>query len=314
MDSPARFAALPHLLAPELLAALLEEMDGGIYIVDGERRILYWNRGAEKITGYLAQQVIGRPCQSDLLMHCDLEGKVLCGSGCPLAGVIEDGAPREVTVYLRHRDGHRLPVHVRARPLRDSQGHIVGVLELFEPAVAPGRGRLRLETEPPAPVTREYAEWELAHALAALRRFGHRAAWVGVELDHAGEWEHRFGPGFLEAAMLRVAETLDANLGSRDLLVRWSRTGFRILLSQPEPLQAAEVGRKLTMLVRASTVPWWGDACTVTVSVAAAEATDEDSVESLEGKVRELLKLCQVHGGDCAEPHLDRPTPFRIVP
>lgn len=314
MDSPARLAALPHLLAPELLAALLEELDEGIYIVDGERRILYWNRGAEKITGYLAQEVIGRTCQSDLLMHCDLEGKVLCGSGCPLAGVIEDGAPREVTVYLRHRDGHRLPVHVRARPLRDSQDHIVGALELFEPAVAPGRGRLRFEIEPPAPVRREYAEWELAHALATLRRFGHRAAWMGVELDHAGEWEHRFGPGFLEAAMLRVAETLDANLGSRDLLVRWGRTGFRILLSPPEPLQAAEVGRKLTTLVRASTVPWWGDACTVTVSVAAAEATDEDTVESLEGKVQELLKLCQARGGDCAEPRLHRPGQFQIVP
>lgn len=314
MDSPARFAALPDLLAPELLAALLEELDEGIYIVDRERRILYWNRGAEKITGYLAQEVIGRTCQSELLMHCDLEGNVLCGSGCPLAGVIEDGAPREVTVFLRHRDGHRLPVHVRARPLRDSQGHIAGALELFEPAVAPGRGRLTPEIEPPAPIPREYAEWELAHALATRQRFGHPAAWMGIELDHAAEWEQRFGPGFLDAAMLRVAETLDANLGSRDLLVRWGRTGFRILLSQPEPLQAAEVGQKLTTLVRASTVPWWGDACAVTVSAAAAEATDEDTVESLEGRVQELLKRCQVRGGDCAEPRLHRPSQFRIVP
>jgi len=313
MDCPPRPTAPPEILAPELLAALLEEIDEGIYVVDRERRILYWNHGAEKITGYLAQEVTGRACQSDLLMHCDVEGNILCGSGCPLAEVIEDGAPRAVTVFLRHRDGHRLPVRVRARALRDARGRIMGALELFETAVAPGRGRVSPEAEVAGPATREYAEWELAHALATQRRFGHRVAWMGVELDHAAEWEQRFGPGFLEAAVLRIFETLDANLGSRDLLARWSRTGFRVLVGQAEPVRLAELGQKLAMLVRASTVPWWGDSCTVTVSVAAAVADEDDTVESLERKVQELLERCRMRGGDGAEPRRERPGGLRIL-
>jgi PAS domain S-box-containing protein len=306
MDSPPRPAAPPEILTPELLAALLEEIDEGIYVVDRERRILYWNHGAEQITGYLAQEVTGRACQSDLLMHCDAEGNVLCGSGCPLAGVMEDGAPREVMVFLRHRDGHRLPVRVRARPLRDAEGRIVGALELFGPVA--------LERERPGAVTREFAEWELAHALATQRRFGHAVAWMGIELDHAAEWEHRFGPGFVEAAMLRIAETLEANLDARDRLVRWSRTAFRVLLRDAGLVSLAELGQRLAMLVRASSVPWWGDACTVTVSVAAAPAGEQETVESLEGKVSELLAQCRARGGDCAEPRLSRPGGLRILP
>lgn len=306
MDSPPRPLAPPEMLAPELLAALLEEIDEGIYVVDRERRILYWNRGAEQITGYLAHEVTSRACQSDLLMHCDVEGNVLCGSACPLAGVIEDGAPRQVTVFLRHRDGHRLPVRVRARPLRDAEGRIIGAIELFGPAL--------LDRQRAGAVTRELAEWELEHALATERRFGHPAVWMGIELDDAPEWEHRFGPGFIEAAMLRIAETLEAALGPRALLVRWSRTGFRVLLGQAEALQAAELGQRLAMLVHASSVPWWGDPCTVTVSVAAAAAGEQETAESLERRVCELLERCRARGGDCVEPRRERPGGLRILP
>ena len=30
---------------------LLDNLSDGVYFVDGERRITYWNKGAERITG-----------------------------------------------------------------------------------------------------------------------------------------------------------------------------------------------------------------------------------------------------------------------
>jgi len=45
---------------------------------------------------------------------------------------MRDGQPREAAVYLRHRAGHRVPVYVRAIPLRDPVGAIVGAAEIFE--------------------------------------------------------------------------------------------------------------------------------------------------------------------------------------
>ena len=43
----------------DLYRALLDHLDEGLYMVDLDRRILYWNRGAERISGYLAHEVAG---------------------------------------------------------------------------------------------------------------------------------------------------------------------------------------------------------------------------------------------------------------
>lgn len=56
----------------------------------------------------------------------------MCGDACPLIDCMRDGQPREAAVYLRHRAGHRVPVCVRAIPLRDAVGTIVGAAEIFE--------------------------------------------------------------------------------------------------------------------------------------------------------------------------------------
>jgi PAS domain-containing protein len=113
----------------ELHKALLDHLDAGIYMVDRNRRILYWNRGAEQISGYLAQDVAGHFCQGDLLMHCDAAGRGICGKGCPLSSVMFDGMSREHVFFLRHRHGHRIPVQVRARAIYDSAGAIIGAVE-----------------------------------------------------------------------------------------------------------------------------------------------------------------------------------------
>src|ERR1051325_10182479 len=79
----------------ELYQTLVGHLEEGIYMVDRNRVIHYWNNGAEKITGYRAHEVIGRRCDGDLLMHRDCEGSVLCGAACPLSRVMLDGRPHE---------------------------------------------------------------------------------------------------------------------------------------------------------------------------------------------------------------------------
>jgi PAS domain S-box-containing protein len=293
------------MLEAGLLAALLEQIDEGLYLVDGERRIVYWNRGAERITGYLAQEVVGRRCQSDLLVHCDSGGAPLCGTGCPLAAVMEDGQARQAEVFLRHRDGHRLPVRIRGHALRDAAGRIVGAVELFALNVAPGRrdrqpgpaggDERRIAVAAP----REFGEWQLNHALETLRRFGIPAGWIALELNHAAEWRRRFGPGFLEAALCLIAETVDANLGSRDLLVCWGPGELRALIDHASPAELPALAGKLAALVGASTLDWWGDPRCVTVSTAAVMASEQDTLESLERRVRSQLERARLSASPC---------------
>src|SRR5512138_459514 len=92
---------------------LLDNLYDGVYFVDRDRRITFWNKGAERLTGFSKQEADGRSCHDNFLTHIDENGRHLCLSGCPLAETIQDGRQRECDLFLHHKDGHRLPVSIR---------------------------------------------------------------------------------------------------------------------------------------------------------------------------------------------------------
>ena len=48
---------------------IIDNLYDGVYFVDRDRTITYWNKGAERIAGYSAAQAIGRRCRDNLLNH-----------------------------------------------------------------------------------------------------------------------------------------------------------------------------------------------------------------------------------------------------
>ena len=110
---------------------IIENLNDGLYIVNRDRVITYWNKAAEKISGFIADEVVGTSCSDNILTHVDSEGNNLCKGMCPLAATIKDGKPHETEVYMHHKNGHRIPVSVRVSPLTDRSGNIIGGIELF---------------------------------------------------------------------------------------------------------------------------------------------------------------------------------------
>jgi PAS domain S-box-containing protein len=46
----------------EFFNAVLENLNEGVFFADRNRRIEYWNKRAEKITGYKNSDIIGKCC------------------------------------------------------------------------------------------------------------------------------------------------------------------------------------------------------------------------------------------------------------
>lgn len=115
-------------------AKLLDALADGVYATDTRRRIIYWNRAAERITGYRADEVIGRSCFCGVLAHVDKDGRRLCGRDtCPLQRAIATGQPsrRPLIIFARKKSGARLPTQVSVAPLRDPAGRVIGGVEVF---------------------------------------------------------------------------------------------------------------------------------------------------------------------------------------
>jgi PAS domain S-box-containing protein len=60
---------MPDFRSSEIFRRIVEQLEVGVYIVDRARKIQFWNHGAERITGFLAQDVVGRFCRDNILVH-----------------------------------------------------------------------------------------------------------------------------------------------------------------------------------------------------------------------------------------------------
>src|SRR5580765_670939 len=96
-------------LDAEVIRKVLEGMHGGVYVADRAGKILFWNDGAERITGYLRQDMMGRLSCSIFVGQPDIKGILLAGVLSPLAMVIREVKPVYTQVSLRHKSGHRVP-------------------------------------------------------------------------------------------------------------------------------------------------------------------------------------------------------------
>ncbi|MGM0441367.1 MAG: adenylate/guanylate cyclase domain-containing protein [Elusimicrobiota bacterium] len=110
---------------------LLDDIFDGVYIVDRDRKILFWNKGAKEITGYSAGEVEGKYCRDDILNHIDEEGNLLCNSACPLLKSIKTGKRVKTKVYPLHKNGSRIPVFTHIAPIKDKNDNIIAAIEVF---------------------------------------------------------------------------------------------------------------------------------------------------------------------------------------
>ncbi|HNW99260.1 MAG TPA: adenylate/guanylate cyclase domain-containing protein [Bacteroidales bacterium] len=110
---------------------LLNSIYDAVYIVDRDREILFWNEGAERITGYSKDEVLNKKCFDNILNHIDENGNLLCNSHCPLMECILYDKKTEAKIYPLTKDKKRLPVSTRIGPIKDTNGNIVGAIEVF---------------------------------------------------------------------------------------------------------------------------------------------------------------------------------------
>lgn len=73
----------------------------GVFATDQAQRLVLWNEAAERLLGFQASEVLGRPCH-EVLAGRDRAGRFQCGPNCPLLSTAKDGKPVESCDILTH--------------------------------------------------------------------------------------------------------------------------------------------------------------------------------------------------------------------
>jgi PAS domain S-box-containing protein len=270
-------------LDPDLFRQIVESLPVGLYIVAPDRRIVLWNQAAEHITGFLAQEVIGRSCCDGLLAHCGALGTQLCaGTGCVLTRALRDRQPVEAFLFARHKDGRRVPVHVKSMPLYDSHGEICAIAEAFEPQGSGPELRPVQDpvldsndglTIPSVAATETYLQSRLEAA-------GTSAIYV-VAVGNMRELARQRGLEMVHAAMRALVHTVADLLPMPHFLGRWHDQALLMLVPNLTDQLFSELLAQLRNISNTLTVLWWGDRVTASVTVRGAMVRDHTAMRDL---------------------------------
>ncbi|NLF85661.1 MAG: sigma 54-interacting transcriptional regulator, partial [Lentisphaerae bacterium] len=112
-------------LPPAGAESILESISDGVFTVDADWRITYFNAAAERITGIRRREALGRGC-------AEVFRASMCETNCALRQTLKSGKPViNRAAFIVTADGRRIPVSVSTAILRDARGRLVGGAETF---------------------------------------------------------------------------------------------------------------------------------------------------------------------------------------
>jgi len=283
---------------------IIDNLHDGMYLVDPDRKITYWNKAAEAISGYSASEVIGVACSDNVLNHVDAEGNVLCFGMCPLAECMKDGKPREAEVYMHHKDGHRIPVSIRTSVLTNAEGQVIGGIELFTDISNRGVNELRIkELETLVLIdrltqlaNRNYIEKEIQNQFDEKKRFNVPFGILFIDIDHFKEFNDMYGHNTGDDVLKFVANTFMANSRPFDLYGRWGGEEFVGIIRHINYGDLEQMGKRLCSLVENSFILVNNEKLHVTISIGATMARDDDNLDSLIKRADMLLYKSKAEG------------------
>lgn len=276
---------------------ILDNLYDGIYFVDRDRRITYWNKAAERITGFRRPEVLGSFCHDHVLSHINDEGEPLCDRGCPLATCIETGLPKEAEAYLHHKEGYRLPVSIRVTPILDQDGNIIGAAELFSDNSGKALMLQRIEElETMAlidPLTRmanrRYIEMHLRNRLEEMNRYGWGFGLLFADIDDFKKINDGYGHDAGDKVLKMVGRTLAGNARPFDIFGRWGGEEFVAVIENVTYRDLPIIANRFRLLVDNSFLTMAGEKIRVSVSVGATVARREDTAETILRRADELM-------------------------
>lgn len=114
---------------PDSIEWLMNTMDG-VMVVDGEQKVVLWNRGAEEILGFSAEEAQERDC-FEMLGGRDVAGRPICERNCQAHSMARGGeAVPTFDLWVRTRNNHEIWLNLTTVSLKRRKDSLL-VVHLF---------------------------------------------------------------------------------------------------------------------------------------------------------------------------------------
>lgn len=298
---------MPELTDLDIYQTVLDHLQTGVYIVDRNRRIRFWNEGAELITGYLRQDVVGRFLREHLLTTGDNARDLDSDPDDPINLAFRDGKHSTMDVSILHKNGYRVPIVLRTVPIRNSRGAVVGAAESFEKNRSASDWTRRQSTianfgcldAVTGVAAQNFMETQLRENLITFAEHNIPFGILLVQIDHMDQFRASRGPGVVPTILRIIAQSMENCVRPTDLVGCWGENQFIAILMECKESEVAVVGERVRRTISRSEIEWWGDKFSVTSPLGGAGCRAGDKVESLLARAESSLKESVGKGGNC---------------
>jgi diguanylate cyclase (GGDEF)-like protein/PAS domain S-box-containing protein len=274
---------------------MAEELDISVRFVDKDKKIIYINRSAEKLTGYSMDDVLNKTCEDYLERHTDKAGKKLCYTNCHLDFSLKEKKEYDDRHYFKNKVGDTFPVDIKVIPVMDDDGELLGAVEFMQddrPRLV--MEELKLDIQRMIPVdlltglyTRtkimEYFEVKVEDSI----RYKAPLGVIHATLKNSKHIKDEYGAKKLDEIFQRVGYLVRMNTRRGDISGRVGPDSFIILLPNFNAENCKYAAQKLKeILVEDTTTIFPG---TVSIEMGAAQFQDGDDTESLLKRAKESV-------------------------
>jgi len=136
-----------HAQEPMELLQAFERSGDGVYAVNFDQKIVFWNQTAERLLGFKAEDVLGREC-FDVIAGGDHLGHPFCGADCPVIECARHGrAPENYDVHTRAASGKPRWINVSIVVLVGRLERSTLTVHLFRDITEQRRKEMRMRRE-----------------------------------------------------------------------------------------------------------------------------------------------------------------------
>jgi diguanylate cyclase (GGDEF)-like protein len=231
---------------------------------------------------------------------------VLSDASETLGIALRDGKPAVAEVSLRHKSGHRIFARVRAVPIRNANGKIIGGAQSIDESLSASewdRRQSKLENygclDPATGVlTHDMIISHLREAVATYAEAPVPFSTLVIRIDAMDHLRETYGSAVIASVLRIVATSLENSLRPTDFLGRLSETRFLAILTECGGAELPKAAERIRKTISGSEVQWWGDRWPVAVSIGGACAIPGDSLDSLLARGTKALERSIEAGGN----------------
>lgn len=285
------------------LLSVFENLYEGVYYVDKDQRITFWNEGAERISGFSSQEVLHTRCSDNILMHTDDRGTQICIHGCPLHQCMAENEMKTASVYLQHKSGYRIPVSIRAIPF-ENEGEVCGAIEVFQIQQellenirnVEELRLLALTDQVTVLPNRRYLSAFLESKIREYKSLGIKFGVLFIDIDHFKIFNDRHGHTAGDEVLRVLAKTFTNVLRASDMIGRWGGEEFLGICVCNDDAALVRIAEKIRTLAERTAISIGNQVLSTTISIGATLIREDDCTHRLIRRADELMYESKKNG------------------